>query len=889
MLYDQDGSSLFSDEAFGALWQQTLKSQRYHPANEESDPNSKWYTAMRYALSIMMGARGSALNGLEASNALSASFETLLSLFNHNGFLGEQLSWSTKEPVIFDDDCGRDSHFHASFEVVYVLLTHGKYVQQKLEEKKDPENSAVESDHLAKILERLGGISSALKEGLAATNRQRDPRPLKERIPFNNHIVSSNVWPIEEEWLYNYPEFFSSAPEVRLGQISSSAEISKSHNDECRETYAMIVDAKKQKEYGKPRKRHTIPQTDFQLKILSYNWLKRKLQIPRRARDAKKRFIWMPNANHRAAGISQATRDSEAERTAISLFFTRHFHCEYLVYDDTSLALNAWNTELHLNFQCLVDQGQTFMLYQDTQCDLEHGDEVYCVLNAAYVMFPQPKNKKDKILRRASMSYRFNGDLFDRYWTCHFIESSPLQVADDPDDPPSLSSPSALPPHHNTTYTCSSQDSSPCGNCGSCSFLSIGDRAALFNVLNKDKQGFKTWWQRRILEILLLQRMLDEIVKNTWSILREIENNLLDEEEEESLLHQELQETSKLWLDLVPILGTIEDDLTSILDTLHKWDERAISHGLEKPRWTLNKEKTYRRGIQDEQALLDRRRSDVRKQNQRAKSLQIRSEEAARRLQTRFKEEEKAIKENKENNEKERAIREKQSERNIRWFTYVTIVFAPLSFAQGFYSMGGAPSQDLTRSLAIFSVVALIITVVVLFGAIKTFSVFEKIRGSMESGNDGRSRKASSVSEEEDEPKTPDSGEKSLHSPRNAWLSTVLDRLVHVMLYPVRVWEREREGEREQEREHEKLPSKPSPLSMLGLAFGIIVSPVFVILWLIQFFYLSFLDLFLWLSKYSNPSGWASEGSESIQALTTWQIYRQNAARNSSNATQATK
>lgn len=847
MLYDQDGhKSFFPDESFKALWQQTLKFQRHHPANEESAVGSKWYTVMRYALSIMMGARGSTLNSMESSNALSCSFKQLLKFFSHNGFLGEQLSWLTKEPIIFDDDRDRDSHFHASFEVVYVLLTHAKYVQPKLEDNADSKTPVTESDRLTEIVRRVEDISSSLKalpEGLATTQRQKAPRPMEERMPFNNHVVSSNVFSIEEEWLYNYPEFFSAS---RGGVERISGRDDKAPcNDKG--TDAMVVDAKKQKQYGEPRRRNTAAQTEFMPRFLSYEGLVRYLETPRTSGIAKKRFIWLPNANHSAADASLAARDSDAEEQAVFLFFNRHFQCEKLVQDDTSLALNAWSSELHLSLYCLVGEYESAEPHWDGQCLSNHENEVYCVLNAAHVVFPQPQSKNYRLLRRASMSYRFNGDLFDRYWTCHFIESCLPQHADDPLASSSPSSPSSswpLPSQHGTMYTCSSPkpDSSGCGECGPCSFLSKNDRKSVFAILNEEKRGYKTWWQRKALELLLLQRMLDKVFQNTGSILDEIEKSLLNEEKEKTLVHWELDMTRDSWLQLVDTLGTIEDDLTSTLESLRTWDDRAKNHGVEKPRWTLNDENKYRSSIRKKRTTIDGRRIDIQKQKQRAVSLQKRFKEAARRLQTRLKEEQKA---KSDNEEKKRAAREQQSERNIRWFTYVTIVFAPLSFAEGFYSMGGAPSNGLTRSLVSFSAVALLITVVLLFGAIKTFSALKKKRESMECGSDGKDLRDCLVSKENDESKESGSNGKTLP---NLWillLSTVLDHMVRTMLYPIRI--REREGG--------AIPAKRLPSLMLGFALGIIISPIFIILWLIQFSLLNFRDLYRWLSKYStSPS-----------------------------------
>lgn len=820
MLYDHDGPKYFFQDK-SSEWEQTLKSQPCHPANEESDPGSKWYTTMRYALSIMMGARGKTLNSMSASSALSGSFDTLLNFFGHSGFLGEQLSWLTKGPVIFDEDRDQDSYFHASFEVVYVLLTHGSCVQPILEDKRDQKKSVAESYQLADILAKIEGMSSAIKalpEGLATLQRQRVPMTMEEKMPFNNHAVSSNVIPINEEWLYNYPEFFSAArsgPSVfsQDDKNSTSHDGISSGNEKGMDT--MILDAKKHKQYGKPRKRNTDSRKDFRISVLTYEALKGRLGTPRITADAKKRFIWLANTNLvTLRKLCFAARDSEAEKEALVLFFNRHLQREKHVQDETSLALNAWCSEVHLSFQCLADQYQPTAQHRNRQ-------------------FPQSQGKEGKMLCRASIGYRFNGDLFDHYWTCHLIESSyPQQsehsaVSSQPPDTSSLLSltpPSLIPSsyspsasQHNTCCTCPS----PVGEspkCEPCIFLAKDDRKDLLDVLHQDKQGFKTWWQRRVLEILLLQRMLFKVWKSTETILKTLGDSLLDEEQENILLQSESQRTSNSWLGLVDdTLGTIQDDLKSTLEILRNWDERAKIHGVAKPRWTLNDENKYRRSIQKQQASLNRRRNDIEKQKQRVESLQKSVKEK--------------LKAKSEKEEKRRAAREQQSERNIRWFTYVTIVFAPLSFAEGFYSMGGAPSYELTRSLSTFSVVALFITVLSLFGAINTFSALEKKRDLQESGS----------ASQEDDSNRPGRDGKRFHSLWSLFLNTVLDHLVGAMLYPMRIralWE------------GGTIPTKALPFLVLGLALSITILPVVIILWLIKLSLLYFLKFCIWLSKY---------------------------------------
>ncbi|KUI72183.1 hypothetical protein VM1G_08060 [Cytospora mali] len=63
---------------------------------------------------------------------------------------------------------------------------------------------------------------------------------------------------------------------------------------------------------------------------------------------------------------------------------------------------------------------------------------------------------------------------------------------------------------------------------------------------------------------------------------------------------------------------------------------------------------------------------------------------------------------------------------NIRYFTYVTVIFLPLGFASSFYSMSGAPDHSLMISLVEFAIAAFAVTVILLLSAKSIFSAATK-------------------------------------------------------------------------------------------------------------------------------------------------------------------
>lgn len=247
------GNSFFSDASFKDLLDKTIQLQPYHPENEEY--GSKWYNVMRYALSIMMATDGKSLNTTQPGTALRESMKTLLSFFNHSGFLGDQLD-DTMEPILFSEESERDAYFHASFEVIYVLFTYAKRFEEETRKKPQGSKHLTEKDTLFEILQCVKAISAQLTEQPKAQEVgyfHRTTRVLKETMPLNIHIDTSNICLIEDEWLHNYPEFLS-ALQFEISPMEPDCEKHTETNLEDQTNtvkIAVVADAMRQKQYGR--------------------------------------------------------------------------------------------------------------------------------------------------------------------------------------------------------------------------------------------------------------------------------------------------------------------------------------------------------------------------------------------------------------------------------------------------------------------------------------------------------------------------------------------------------------------------------------------------------------------------------------------------------------
>lgn len=203
----------------------------------------------------------------------------------------------------------------------------------------------------------------------------------------------------------------------------------------------------------------------------------------RTADDAKKRFIQFFQANPTTA---LACYIASSEKEEISAFFDRHASFEIYFSEETATVLNTWVTELHLSFYQILPESHRHRLESD---DMHEPEEI---------AFPKPRpDREPKWLRRAAMGFRFDGDLFDRYWTCHFFEHNPRRM---------------LPMEQMETDA---------------------EREVFLNGLDVVGEPVASyaekasWRQRKVLELILLDRILKEMHVCTKEILKETKKRVL--------------------------------------------------------------------------------------------------------------------------------------------------------------------------------------------------------------------------------------------------------------------------------------------------------------------------------------------------------------------------
>lgn len=725
LFYGEDCGFFPKESSFKRLWVNTINTQRHHEENQQNN----WKNPLRYGLGILMGTRGHTLNEAEASDLVTECVTALIGSSGHDAFFPGELEGG-REPMIFRGEEYRDFFYHVGFEVNHILLSNARKIHESfLPTQADtsrptiaPSGSSEPAKQPIAPKEAADQPSNPLLMNLLLEKMGIDPHvfnnlrnlKMKKLLPFTNVIYGSNINAIEEEWIYNYPDFFSdsvvddkciisllksedflseSVGKVIGDTISSlrsskeglkiekldwsSSELNRLGSKWEKYSVSIVADRKKQKRLGRRRQRQSEmecwkPPNDL-TSITSNKSLFEYLGASRTADKAKKRLIWLPCADSLTAFACWAA-SPDRERHAMSLFFDRHAKYENNAWDETSIVFNVWQSELHLSFYVLVD---------------EDALSSAGIPGQASEKFP---GRTNKLLRRASISFRFDGDFFDRHWTCHLIQHVP-------------------------SIRNEAEQISP--------FKSSTEDASNLKRINTG-QLRQTWWQRKVLEMYLLNQALERIDQESRSLLEEVRAGLLDDQRSLACTSLDNQRGSVSMRDLKrfeqdlrdavsmqelkqfdKILQSMEEDLTSNLTTVQKWTSREKNRGGENPRWTQNDERKYRTAIRKANNATEQ---TVGVLESRLHNIQTLKDDFQR-LKDDF---HRQIDDLASRQTEIRDAQEFHQNENVRYFTYATVIFLPLGFAASFFSMSGVPDHAIVVSLVQFAVAALAVTIAIL-------------------------------------------------------------------------------------------------------------------------------------------------------------------------------
>jgi hypothetical protein len=412
------------------------------------------------------------------------------------------------------------------------------------------------------------------------------------------------------------------------------------------------------------------------------------LTTPRTVWESKKRIIWLSVPNREVAKkVYEATHGIEKEN--VLSFLRRNANFDTYFHESATASTNTWETELHLSF-FRTSQSEGELLFQNCQLKGKALDHV-----------------KNTRLASTTMSLRFSGDFSDRYWTCYFFE-------DRRHDCSTETLGSRLNPPENFAIR---------GNLGlEFEYQKCGpdERRRLRANDKRKEEGSKflrVWQQRRVLELLIYSKMLQELYESTAGILKLIKQLALQLERprglglQDSLFTRAVEEAKQLqwvgvsndyeslaaqWREYEQILLVVEENLSENVERICQWDRREKDRQNEQPRWTDQDKRNYRTSLSSLTYSCQRQSSEIDR---------LKSGVVAFR---------KSLPNRLETIRNDIAFRDSQ---NINLFTYVTVVFLPLGFAAGILSMNGVPDHQLLMDLVILALGALGITLFALLNA----------------------------------------------------------------------------------------------------------------------------------------------------------------------------
>jgi hypothetical protein len=665
-------------------WTKLLDAQSKYNEFRRSEEKPLWY-----AIPFVLGNVGKLVSENPFEKSATTLYQTLLKPAWYNGLFPGRLGKQSK-PVLHEREGRRDEYWFSTFELPHILWTFGSG-EDTMESGKpvDKRTILTNPNHPKDKIEPKIVSDDWLQKPPAILNFTSESDsispPDTQMIEFERRIE-------KETWMLKVPhDFVKHSPQTPLG---------------------VVIDVPRYSLGYEMSSIQTTETTSFELKAPKTVW------------ESKKRVIWLSKRNKDTAErVYKATRGAEKEN--VLSFLTRNSESKTYFHDIATAASNEWDTELHLSF------------FRTSPSD---GEILPCM--------------KGSNLASTTMSLRFSGDFSDRYWTCYFLEDGTQGCND-------TSLGSRLIPRHD----CDIRDSTktPTSRCGSLDLLWLQSGQNLLRALERPRDSAqeielavpglgprrlgleegelepepgvrrkrradaktekndwmysRAWQQRRVLELLIYSKMLQELHRSTTVVLTSIKQLALQLENPRGLSSKDhpfktaIEEAKRLhemggennydpvaaqWREYAQILFVVEENLTDNIERIGQWDRREKDRLDDQPRWTDRDKRNYATTIQRLKILCQRQAIEI---NRLRKDVATFRNSLPNRLET---------------------IRDDISFRgsqNINLFTYVTVVFLPLGFAAGILSMNGAPDHHLLMNLVTLSLGALGITLFALFNA----------------------------------------------------------------------------------------------------------------------------------------------------------------------------
>ncbi|KAL8703036.1 MAG: hypothetical protein Q9201_003782 [Fulgogasparrea decipioides] len=492
------------------------------------------------------------------------------------------------------------------------------------------------------------------------------PRQVGTPSKFTQETVVDGVF--LPDWMYYYPEYIHERPlqievEKELRQIESEKGLKglKTAVDKWKTSKAFS-----ETQYGNsPFVSHvadagtkkgsnedtSVPRAMYIDLYWSSSEFYNRLIAPRTFNLAKKRLIELPSHDQEKVLICWLTTPQQ-EKPLFLDFLRRHGSSESFFGERVDWKGNIWETEFHLGFYQLISEedNKRFPPHLDYQSQLHRIKKMPSHLD--------PPDRRQITL--VAVSLRFVGDLRDRSWTCYYFSS----VARDD------------------------------------GFTSLTDEFTDFWGEENDFYA-ETMGQRKLLEMTYIERMLREMEESSEGILAAIQSvlNVPETRDPQNEGYEFNHKYSRLHSKVGEILHDCLQQLNLANRAILEWERREDTKSV-RSRWSQKDVKRYG------QKLIHL----ARKCKQNIQHLHMQKNRL---------EEQKSLAKQRHDDfinymQLQEARTSSRSAEDVRLFTYVTIIFLPLTFSSSLFSMQGTPAGGTITVMVPTTVVALAVTVVAL-------------------------------------------------------------------------------------------------------------------------------------------------------------------------------
>ena len=642
-------------------WIKLLDAQAYH----EDFQSQEWDDPLWYAIVSLLAFKGVRVNNETSRVLMRNSRPLLFATSSYNGLFAGQLGCDNI-PEMFDHECNCDDYWFRTFEVVHILW--GLRVMTRTDTSED------EPSMTSRTNSPSPGALVASKE------TPKTGQKIEKHFIFSNIDPSKNqrgIVALSDDWLQSSPAFLDfSSSDTKVDTSHSTEDSTDSLLDIIRRFPEPSPDLKEQSMAGVVI---NVPKwslgTEISKPQLASHGMVQELN-QQTVWESKKRIVWSTCLD-RAAVVRCFRVSSSGEKESLVSFLKRYAECEKYFLDSASADLNEWETELHFSF---------FRISSIKDDNSLH------------------KLEDRSFLRSTTTSLRFSGDFSDRYWVCYFLDPQ----KDRADTSEGITLGERLRPNED----CGLRDNR---DLGLVARTHVDFDASERLARRQNKRTGRSWQQRRVLELLIYSKMLEELRDSTNNILHSVKRLALrshnDTPFDSNPFQTAIQEANRLqrlgekeeyasiareWRRYIQILIVVEENLIDNIENIDQWEQRERDRQSQQPRWTERDIRNHFTTILRLTILTQRQANDIRRlrDNIRAFHESLPSQLETMRDDISF-----------------------RGSENINLFTYVTIVFLPLGFATGVLSMNEIPNHSLLKSFVYLALVAFGLTVLALINA----------------------------------------------------------------------------------------------------------------------------------------------------------------------------